>query len=113
MYHINIEDLNPPLQANHLDYSVNITANITDSAGHSFLHDFAVRYIPRPIMNITISSTMSPPTTPVIPFLRKKHPIELIGIADVFILTCIAYSYLRNNSTEYTNHAWFNSFIIE
>ena len=58
-------DMNPPVSKDKQDYLVNVTANVTDSADHTNLHEFFVRYVPRANQNITIRSTVQPTTTPV------------------------------------------------
>jgi hypothetical protein len=65
MYNITVVDMHPPSGRDNLDYSTNVTANITDSHNHSLLYQFSIRYLSKSANNATDFSIIVPTTTAV------------------------------------------------
>lgn len=69
-------DLDPPNGIGQNDYTINVTANITDSGSHLVIHEFSINYVSKETMDLTTVSMTLAMTTTVSEMHKEKYVVE-------------------------------------
>ncbi|CAM4782539.1 unnamed protein product [Rotaria magnacalcarata] len=73
VYNVGILDVDLPHGQGQTNYSVNVTANITDFGGHSVIYEFVVDYVQKPLINATVLSIFIETTTATGSLFQALH----------------------------------------
>lgn len=82
--------MNPPNGTEKVEYSINVTANVTDSADHTKSHEFFVHYIAKKDNSTTTQriSTLKPTTVINRRLIETKYVYSLIVKRTVLSSSC-------------------------